>query len=250
MLLPIGITCFYEENPGCIRLGIDYARSIEKAGGIPLPVAVTDEKSLPGIIKIVRGLLFTGGDDVDPSYFGEEPLPGHGEISPVRDRVEIALAKMALDHKIPVLGICRGAQVLNIAAGGSIYQDLRYDPRYKEGKLLEHMQKAPRDHPFHRISVFEETTLYKILGGRKIIKVNSFHHQAIKKLGCGFRVSAVSLDGVIEGIESAEHPFALGVQWHPEALARKNIPGGREIFTAFLGFIRAAQSSRDSIQEK
>lgn len=233
-MLPIGITCLYEENPGYIRLGIDYIKSVESAGGIPVPVAVTAKKNLPAIMKIIRGLLLSGGDDVDPAYFGEEPLPRQGEITPLRDRVELALAKIALAQKIPVLGICRGAQVLNIAAGGSIYQDLRY----KEGKLLEHMQKAPRDHPFHNISVFEETTLYKILGGRKKIRVNSFHHQAIKKLGTGFRVSAVSLDGVIEGIESTEHPFALGVQWHPEALAGKKIPGGRAIFAAF---VQAAQ---------
>ncbi|NLL21666.1 MAG: type 1 glutamine amidotransferase [Firmicutes bacterium] len=233
-MLPIGITCLSEENQGCITLGIDYIKSIERAGGIPVPIAVTTKKSLPAIIKIIRGLLLSGGDDVDPSYFSEEPLPGQGEITPLRDRVEIALTKMALAQKIPVLGICRGAQVLNIAAGGSIYQDLRY----KKGKLLEHMQKAPRAHPFHNISVFEETTLYKVLGGRKIIRVNSFHHQAIKKLGTGFRVSAVSLDGVIEGIESTKHPFAMGVQWHPEALARKKIPGGRDIFAAF---VQAAQ---------
>lgn len=229
-MLPIGITCLYKENPGHIRLGLDYIKSIENAGGIPVPVAVTAKKNLPALIKIIRGLLLSGGDDVDPSYFGEEPLPWQGEITPLRDRVEIALAKIALAQKIPVLGICRGAQVLNIAAGGSIYQDLRY----KKGKFLEHMQKAPRDHPFHNISVIEETTLYKVLGGRKIIRVNSFHHQAIKKLGTGFRVSALSLDGVIEGIESTEHPFAVGVQWHPEALARKKIPGGGDIFAAFL----------------
>lgn len=231
-MLPIGITCLYEGDPGggFIRLGLDYIKSIESAGGAPVPVAVTSKKNLPAIIKIIRGLLLSGGEDVDPSCFGEEPLPGQGEITPLRDGLEIALARIALAKKIPVLGICRGAQVLNIAAGGGIYQDLRY----KKGRLLEHMQKAPRDHPFHSISVFEETILCRALGGRRMIKVNSFHHQAIKKLGTGFRVNAVSPDGVIEGIESAAHPFALGVQWHPEALARKRIPGGREIFAAFV----------------
>lgn len=239
-MLTVGITCTYIYNydRDHIELGMDYIRSIERAGCIPVPIALTGEKALPGLFKIIDGLLLSGGNDVDPSYFGEEPLPGQGEISPIRDRLEIALARMALDRRVPVLGICRGAQVLNIAAGGSIYQDLRY----KKGKLLEHMQKAPRDHTFHDINVFEGTILGKILGGRKKIKVNSFHHQAIKKLGARFRASAVSSDGVVEGLESRDHSFAVGVQWHPEALARKNIPGGREIFTAFARFIRAAQS--------
>lgn len=103
-MLPIGITCLSEENQGCITLGIDYIKSIERAGGIPVPIAVTTKKSLPAIIKIIRGLLLSGGDDVDPSYFSEEPLPGQGEITPLRDRVEIALPKWPLLKKYPSWG--------------------------------------------------------------------------------------------------------------------------------------------------
>ncbi|RJX29135.1 MAG: gamma-glutamyl-gamma-aminobutyrate hydrolase family protein [Dethiobacter sp.] len=229
-MLPIGITCVYNENFNFTRLSFDYIRSIEKAGGIPVPVSILKEESIPGFLKIIKGLVLSGGGDVDPLYYGEEPLPGQGEISPLRDRIEIELTRAALRKNLPVLGICRGAQVLNIAAGGSIYQDISL----KEGMILEHMQRAPRHHLFHDIKILEDTLLYRIFRERKTLRVNSFHHQAVKKLGDGFRVSAVASDGVVESLESEVHSFALGVQWHPEALAVKEIWGGQEIFDVFL----------------
>ncbi len=229
-MLPVGITCVYNENFNFARLSFDYIRSIERAGGIPVPISILNEEFIPGLLKTIKGLVLSGGGDVDPLYYGEEPLSGQGEISPLRDRIEIELTRAALEKNLPVLGICRGAQVLNIAAGGSIYQDISL----KKGLILEHMQKAPRHHLFHDINILEDTLLYRILRGRKTIRVNSFHHQAVKKLGNGFRVNAVASDDVVEGLESVVHSFALGIQWHPEALAVKEIPGGQEIFDAFL----------------
>lgn len=235
-MLPVGITCVYNEKLNFGRLNFDYIRAIEKAGGFPVPVFILKEESIPELLKIIKGLVLSGGGDVDPYYYGEEPLSGQGEISPLRDRIEINLTRAALEKNLPVLGICRGAQVLNIAAGGSIYQDIRL----KKGLTLEHMQKAPRYHLFHDINIVEGTLLSRIFKGREKIRVNSFHHQAIKKIGAGCRANALASDGIIEGVESVVHPFALGVQWHPEALAVKEIPGGQEIFDAFLQAVKTA----------
>lgn len=238
-MLPIGVTCVYNENLNIGRLNFDYIRAIEKAGGVPVPVFILKEESILPLLKIIKGLLLTGGGDVDPYYFGEEPFVGQGEISPLRDRIEIKLTKAALKRNIPLLGICRGAQVLNIAAGGSIYQDIHLN-RLEKGVPLEHMQKAPRYHPFHDINIVEGTLLSRILKGKGKIRVNSFHHQAIKKVAAGFRVNALASDGIIEGVESGAHFFALGIQWHPEALALKEFPGGQEIFNAFLQAVKTA----------
>jgi len=235
-VLPVGITCVYNENLRFARLSFAYIRAIERAGGVPVPVFVLKEQSIPGLLKVIRGLVLSGGGDVDPFYFGEEPLRGYGQISPLRDRIEIELTKAALEKNIPVLGICRGAQVLNIAAGGSIYQDIGQ----KKGLTLEHRQKAPGYHLFHEVNIIEGTLLSRILKGRKKIRVNSFHHQSIKKVGAGYRANALASDGVIEGLESTAHPFALGVQWHPEALAEKEILGGQELFDAFLQSVQSA----------
>ncbi len=224
----IGISCLYDEDSDYIQLRGEYCRAVEKAGALPLLIPVMKEKLLRELLQAVSGIVLSGGGDVDPYYYGEEPLPGHCRIYPARDMVELFLAREALRSNLPVLGICRGAQVLNIAAGGTIYQDLKL----KEGTRLEHAQEAPRFHPFHEITVLDNTLLARALNGKKQMRVNSFHHQAVNELGRDLRICAVSPDGVIEGIESNSHPFALGVQWHPEGLADENVPGGMELFEA------------------
>lgn len=229
-MLPVGITCGSREKPRYLRLSWDYIDAVERAGGFPVPLMYFRQRSADAAIRMIRGLILSGGGDVDPCYFGEEPYPGCGEISPLRDEMELNLARLALAANMPVLGICRGAQVLNIALGGDIFQDLAL----KEGTLLEHMQKAPAYHPFHSLTILGGTRLAEILSGKTGLRVNSFHHQAIRKLGEGLVVSAVAADGVIEAVESTRHPFALGVQWHPEAMAEKNIPGGQELFNALI----------------
>jgi putative glutamine amidotransferase len=229
-MLPVGITCGSGEIPRCLRLSWDYISAVERAGGFPVPLMFFRQENACAAIRMLRGLVLSGGGDVDPYFFGEEPFPGCGEISPLRDEMELELARLALDAKLPVLGICRGAQVLNIALGGDIFQDLGR----KEGMLLEHMQKAPAYHPVHQLTITRGTRLAEIFRGKTALRVNSFHHQAIRKLGEGLIVSAAAADGVIEAVESIRHSFALGVQWHPEAMAEKNIPGGQELFDALL----------------
>lgn len=223
----IGITPNFSDGTGLYTLSRDYAAAIQAAGGQPvllLPDAGGDV--LPDFLD---GVLFSGGGDIDPLLFGEEPLPQCGEISPLRDRFELPLCRLALDAGMPVLGICRGMQVMNIAAGGNLYQDIAA----QAGPALKHSQNAPRPHATHSI-VPEEGSLLAALWGKGRIAVNSFHHQAVAELGKGFFAAAHSPDGIVEAIERQDGFFALGVQWHPEAM--KNEEQSR----LFSAFVRAA----------
>lgn len=214
----IGITCSWDDNNGRYYLNSLYARAITAAGG--LPVLIPDclgQDEIGELPSLIDGLLLTGGGDVDPEYFGEEPLPTCGEITPARDAFEIALVKIALAAGMPVLGICRGAQVLNIAAGGDIYQDISTQLK----GCFKHNQKAPLWAPTHNIQIQPGTRLENIFQ-EKVIRVNSFHHQAIRNPAPGFIVCARASDGVVEAIESTQHRFALGVQCHPEGMWEKD----------------------------
>jgi len=165
--------------------------------------------------------------DVDPEYFGEQPA-GTREITPERDLFEISLVRKFLAVDKPILGICRGVQVINIAAKGSIYQDI-------EGQIegaIKHIQEAPKWHPTHTIVIEPGTKLGKIYRGLET-RVNSFHHQATKDLAPGFCVSARALDGVVEAIESKAHRFVVGVQWHPEQMIFNDLSSLR-LFKAFV----------------
>lgn len=233
----IGVTCAWDEAGGRLFLGRMYLEAVLAAGGTPLPLAYTpEEPSLSRIIEVVDGLILSGGADVDPVLFGEEPLPGCGEITPDRDVFEVALAGLALVSATPVLGICRGIQVLNIAAGGDIYQDI---VSQAGAGLAKHFQDAPRWHPTHEINVGEGTLLASLLEPGPL-RVNSFHHQAVRRAAPGFVVSARSPDGVTEALESAEHPFALGIQCHPEALWKRH----PAFLGLFKGLCQAASSRR------
>lgn len=229
----IGITCSWDDNSGRYYLNSLYARAITAAGG--LPVLIPDclgQNEIGELPSLIDGLLLTGGGDVDPEYFGEEPLPPCGEIAPVRDAFEIALVKIALAADMPVLGICRGVQVLNIAAGGDIYQDL---PTQLKG-CLKHNQEAPLWAPTHNIQIQPGTRLENIFR-EKVIRVNSFHHQAIRNPAPGFIVCARASDGVIEAVESTQHRFALGVQCHPEGMWEKD-PRFLKLFSALIEAIK------------
>lgn len=215
----IGITCSWDEEKSRFHLGKAYVEAVEAGGGVPVPLAcIGDSGNLDRLAKAIDGLVLSGGGDVDPVYFGEEPIPASEEIYPVRDAFELALAGMALASGIPLLGICRGMQVINIAAGGDIYQDIGSQ---QGSNLIKHFQQAPRWHPTHQISVLPGTSLASILGSGPV-RVNSYHHQAVRKVAPGFVVSARSADGVIEAVESPGHLFALGVQCHPEAMWKKH----------------------------
>ena len=190
-----------------------YVESVKKAGGRPilLPTVTTLEEAQE-ILALVDALIFTGGGDFSPMLLGEQPKRGIGECIPERDFSEILLAQIALKEDLPMLGICRGIQVLALAAGGKIYQDLPSECP----ESLEHKQRAPREFPWHEVHLLE-SSLAALIEERRI-GVNSFHHQAVSVLPIGFITNAVAPDGIIEGIEKTGAKFCIGVQWHPEAM--------------------------------
>ncbi|MDI3328858.1 MAG: gamma-glutamyl-gamma-aminobutyrate hydrolase family protein [Alicyclobacillaceae bacterium] len=216
-----------------VWLAGDYTDAVVAAGGVPviLPLGAAVRLEPADWFARVDGLLLTGGVDLDPVFFGEEPRRGLGEVCPERDRLETALVEEALMRDMPVLAICRGMQVMNAVAGGTLIQDLATEWR---GSLL-HRQRAPRWYGTHGVDVTPGSKLAEILG-EESIRVNSFHHQGIKEVAPGMRVAARSGDGLIEAIESARHRFAIGVQWHPENMWRKDAVQRR----LFEAFVRAA----------
>ena len=214
---------------GKITIDQDVVTSVLMAGGIPYILPYTkDMNTLENILTNINALLLSGGVDIDPTLFGEEPIPGLGEIMPERDELEFALIKRALQSNLPILAICRGIQMLNVAAGGNMYQDI-YS---QKAEVLQHSQRAPRTHLSHFVQIKKNTLLRSILGS-DYFKVNSFHHQAVKDPAPGFVISAISSDGVVEAIESQKHRFVLGVQWHPENLTAFDDISKR-IFSSFI----------------
>lgn len=204
----IGITCNCRASEN--RLSKAYVRAVSQSGAVPLLLPVTAApRHWRAYLEMVDGLVFSGGGDVDAFCYGQEAIPAQGQVQPERDSMEIYLARRALADGLPVLGICRGAQVLNISAGGTLYQDLQ------GVAALQHNQRAPCSYPIHTVLVRRPSLLHHLVGQERI-RVNSFHHQAIHLTGVGLHVSAEASDGVIEAVEAAGHPFALGVQWHPE----------------------------------
>ncbi len=206
----IGITGSYQLESNSFGFKDFYVQSVIKAGGTPVLLpSVTNEDLLEDYLVICQGFVFSGGGDLDPVYWDEFPHPGCGEIDPRRDWFEIRLARRAYLLNKAVLGICRGCQVLNVAAGGTLWQDIK--------SPMAHSQKAPRNHPFHAIFIEKDSHLEDIMGNLHL-RVNSFHHQAVKQPGNGLRISAMAEDGTVEAIESRERLFFMGVQWHPECL--------------------------------
>jgi len=224
----IGISAGLKENTVLSLHKINYEK-ISENGGLPIVLPnVIDNELLQAFAEKLDGLLLTGGGDIDPILFGEEPHKDLGEVSPMRDHFEINLTEEMLDLDKPVLGICRGSQVLSVATGGTIYQDIYAQ---KRGGILQHKQKAPREHASHFVQIAEDSLLYAIVKTNQL-KVNTFHHQAIKDVGKNIQISSRANDGVIEAIESNKNAFALGVQWHPEFL---NDAASQSIFKAFIG---------------
>jgi len=217
----IGITTAYDFEKGSSLIKDDYYDAIIHCGAVPFLIPVTDEKSVwIEYVKICDGLILSGGPDIDATYFGESNMPYANEISPIRDGMEIFIAQKAIAMDKPILGICRGIQVINIAAGGSIYQDI-YVENTTDKKLIKHSQQAPRWYQIHNIDIQSETCLQAIFGNATL-KVNSFHHQAVKEVAPDFIINAVAEDGIIEAISQENKKFVLGVQWHPENLWRKD----------------------------
>lgn len=208
-----------------------YLKAIRAAGGIP--VILPPELEEPELIRLIDtfdGVLFTGGPDVHPFYFGEETLAHCGNVSVKRDTLELALLRLAMAAGKPILGICRGVQLLNIGLGGDIYQDI--PSQFHEEIPIAHSQPFYYDIPAHTVSV-EPGTLLAGIVQTTILKVNSMHHQAVRTPAPGLVASGYGPNGLIEAIEKPDYPYLLGVQWHPEYLWEAD-KAAAQIFSSFV----------------
>lgn len=230
----IGLSCSTLVVPGMrgvprFALVHHYVDCVLAAGGLPLLLPNVTPEAAAGYLARIDGLLLTGGLDVDPIHYGQEPKPHLGQIDPTRDAFELELADGARHAGIPILAICRGVQVLNVAFGGTLLQHI---PDEVEG-ALRHEQDAVRyDALAHAVHIERGTRLFEIAGTEEA-RVNSFHHQAVDRPAGGFVVSARARDGVIEGLEDPRAGFCVGVQWHPER--RPFDPLTRALFARFVG---------------
>ncbi|MFI5006400.1 MAG: gamma-glutamyl-gamma-aminobutyrate hydrolase family protein [Solirubrobacterales bacterium] len=230
----IGVTVGYDDRRAdFFVLRRDYIRSVEQAGGLPIILAPGRPDDASDLLDRIHGLVLSGGSDVDPALYGEAPHPKLGKVFRERDDFELALVREALARDMPLLAICRGHQVLNVALGGTLIQDI---PSEVTGGL-EHDPRRERWERAHPVEIHEGTRLRDILK-RGAVSVNSFHHQAIERLGDGLVVSARSCDDqLIEGVELAGRRFVLGVQWHPEAFWNRE-DGFQDLFEALVSTSR------------
>lgn len=195
-----------------VTLNVQYVTAVEQPGATALLLTPAQQpEAVPQVLAMAHGLLLTGGEDVDPARYGQEPHPELGEVIPARDTLEFAALEEALRLGMPVLAICRGFQLLNVALGGTLYQDL---PSQRPGPVA-HEQTAPVGHRWHGARVEPGTGMDTILGVRDLF-INSFHHQGIDRLAPALRAAVLAEDGLVEGVESTRHPWVYGVQWHPE----------------------------------
>ncbi|MGE5257101.1 MAG: gamma-glutamyl-gamma-aminobutyrate hydrolase family protein [Hyphomicrobiales bacterium] len=210
----------------------DYSQAILHSGGAPVIIpAAQDRKSLERILSAVQGLILTGGPDIHPRRFGEEPLAGLGEVDETLDHMELMAASLAVEKNIPLLGICRGIQVLNVALGGTLYQDIAS----QVPESICHTPKTDKAVHTHTVRIDVGSRLHKLYG-RHEIWVNGKHHQSVKDVAPGLAVSARAKDGVIEALELPGTRFVMGVQWHPEGTWRED----RYSKMLFQDFVRAS----------
>lgn len=227
----IGVVPLWDEEKQSFWMLPGYFEGIRQAGGLPVMLPLTDDsEELSQLVDSCDGVLFTGGQDVDPQMYGELILSCCGERCPERDRMEQKLLKLLLAQDKPVLGICRGIQLLNTVLGGNLYQDL---PTQHPSKV-DHHQPAPYDQPIHTVQLLKESPLAQLFGGQKLMQVNSCHHQAIRNLADSLEAMAFSEDGLVEAVYAPAQRFVWAVQWHPEFSYKVNAES-RRIFSAFVG---------------
>ena len=224
----VGVMPLCDDDKDSLWMLPGYLEGLEEAGMLPLILPLTDdEEDLAQMMGMCDGFLFTGGHDVSPEVYGEEPLEGLIAACEGRDRMEAVVLRAAIDEDKPLLGICRGIQYVNAALGGTLYQDL--DLQHPSD--IEHHQQPPYDVPIHEVTVLKESPLYACLQ-KEQLGVNSYHHQAIKDLAPDLKEMAVSPDGLIEAVYLPGHRFLWAVQWHPEFFGTKD-DSSRRIFHAF-----------------
>lgn len=228
----IGITASMDLSGKEYTANKDYIKAIVQMGGIPVVLPyLSNDLDIKSVVEKIDGLYATGGYDIDPTLFNEEPHVNLGTIIPERDKFEITLIKETLKANKPILAVCRGCQILNIVMDGDMYQDIYSQIDHA---LLQHQQNAPSGHGSHYVQIQKDSLLYKLSKTDKI-KVNSRHHQANRHVPKPLIISGRASDGIIEAVESKEHDFVLGLQWHPEnMLAEQNDKVSSKIFAGFI----------------
>lgn len=225
----IGIVSSFDVDEQGYFCPAHYVRAIEKAGAHPLILPYTKADDVNSVLDFLSGVVLSGGGDFTPELYGVAPHPSLQQIVPERDNFEFALARSALDRRMPTLGICRGMQLLNVIAGGTIYSHTLDELP----DVLDHRNGIPLDQTAHEIHLEPDTRLFQYSGGSSLFRVNSMHHQAIKRLAPDFIISARADDGIVEAIEAPSQPFVIGVQWHPECLYETE-PACRHLIDSFV----------------
>lgn len=237
----IGISGVLRRWQDADRTGVNaaYVRAVAGAGGVPLILSqLMAPADVGSALDACDGLLLTGGEDVGPEHYGEAPSPKLGTVDRERDQFELALFAAARERGLPVLGICRGIQLINVALGGTLYQDLPSE----RPSAVDHDPKAARTARTHHVRLAAGSRASRVLGVDRLVP-NSFHHQAIKQLAPGLVASGWTDDGVIEAVESAEGPWLLAVQWHPEEMHADATAAELKLFRALVNEARRADSA-------
>jgi putative glutamine amidotransferase len=222
-----------------MALGMTYVRAIEAAGALPVVVPPLGPRDVPRLLDRLDGLVLSGGPDLAPAAYGAQPHVELGSTEPGLDAFEYAIAREALRLGLPILGICRGAQTLNVARGGTLHQHL---PDVV-GDTIAHRQAVDGRVPTHPVTILPDSRLAAVLGTTRL-SVNSFHHQAVDRLGAGLRECAWAPDGTVEAIEDPGRPFVLAVQWHAETL--QGVPGQPTLFEELVGVAAGSTQLRQA----
>lgn len=226
----IGLIPLYDDERTSYWMLPGYMKMIEELGGFPVMLPLTtDQKELSQVLYICDGIIFTGGQDIEPALYHTRKSDECGSCCKERDKMEAYLFERAMFQDKPVLGICRGIQLMNVMLGGTLYQDLKKE----HPSMVEHHMQAPYDRPVHIVNVIEHTMLADLIGAG-YYPVNSYHHQAIRDIAQTAEVMAVSEDGLIEAISVPGQRFAVGVQWHPELIYTKD-EKSKKLIQAFIG---------------
>ncbi len=230
----IGLTPLYDIEQDRLWMRPNYLRAVIESGGVPLVLPLIDDQAdIGALAALCDGFLFTGGPDVHPSLFNEDVMRYCGAIDEKRDELEILLLHEADRLNKPVLGICRGIQLINVALGGSLYQDI---PAQVEAVPIAHYQQPPYHVPVHSVTVERDSPLYHIVN-KEVMMVDSMHHQAIKKLAPSLQCAAKSKDGLVECVYLPGRQFFMGVQWHPEWMFQPQSDSEK----LFFAFVNAAK---------
>lgn len=222
---------------------IDDPESIHRAGGIPVPIPLIDDDSyLDSLLDRLDGLMFIGGSDISPSFYGQPYKKGLGQINPARDKFEWKLLDKAVKRKLPIFGICRGLQLLNVYFGGTLVQDIErgYSTEINHAGYI-----GPKSSIAHKVKLSKEHILYRCFG-KEELDVNSFHHQVIDRLGEGLEAIATAEDGIIEAIVHTQYPFLLAVQWHPEMMFQTD-EEQLKLFKLFIEFAKQKQTNTENL---